>query len=145
MNLVKCLNCGHEFSLEKVCGNDESRFTICPKCGSSFGTDQEVELSDRQIERIDEVHNAVYEMCKALTENEDLEWDMYFIGEIADFAANILVSVGNKVRYPAVVTESNGRQYIVEYHGEEIPEDAETRNDGENGPGTCSDITSSVS
>lgn len=114
----KCLNCGHEFYLKKVFENNEGRFTICPECGSSFETDEEVELSDRQSERVDEVYNAVYEMCKALTENENLEWDMYFIGEIADFAANTLVLAGNKVRYPAVVMEEGGSQYIVEYHEE---------------------------
>lgn len=119
MNIVKCLNCGQEFCLKKVCENNGSRFTICPECGSSFKTDKEVELTDRQSERVDEVYDAVYEMCKTLTENENLEWDMYFIGEIADFAANTLVLAGNKVRYPAVVTEEDGSQYIVEYHEEE--------------------------
>ena len=119
MNIVKCLNCGHEFHLKKVCENAEGSFTICPECGSSFKTDKEVELSDRQSERVDEVYDAVYEMCKTLTENENLEWDMCFIGEIADFAANTLVLAGNKVRYPAVVTEEDGSQYIAEYHEEE--------------------------
>lgn len=119
MNIIKCLNCGHEFFLEKIYGNNEGSFTICPECGSSFETDKEVELSDRQSKRVDEVYNAVYEMCKTLTENENFEWDMYFIGEIADFAANTLVLAGNKVRYPAVVTEEDGSQYIVEYHEEE--------------------------
>jgi transcription elongation factor Elf1 len=80
MNIIKCLNCGHEFFLKKIYGNNEGSFTICPECGSSFETDKEVELSDRQSKRVDEVYNAVYEMCKTLTENENLEWDMYFIG-----------------------------------------------------------------
>lgn len=128
MNIVKCLNCGHQFPLEKTYEDDKGRFTVCPKCGGSLDKDEEVELSNRHNERIDEIHNAVYEMCKTLTENENLEWDMYFIGEIADFAANTLVLAGNRVRYPAIITEDNGRQYIAEYHGEEIPEDAEAKN-----------------
>ena len=131
MSIVKCVNCGHEFRLEKICENDRGRFTICPGCGDSFETDEELELSDRQNKRVDEVYDAVYEMCKFLTENENLEWDMFFIGEIADFAANTLVLRGNKVRYPAIVTEDDGRQYIAEYHLEEILEDTETEKESE--------------
>lgn len=124
MNIVKCLCCGHEFPLEKTYGNGRSRFAVCTGCGSAFETNEEVELSDRHIERIDEIHNSVHEMCKKLTENVSLEWDMRCIGEIADFAADTLVLAGNKVRYPAVVIDENGRQYIVEYHGEEVTESA---------------------
>lgn len=78
--------------------------------------DGNLELNDRQIERIDEIHNAVFEMCKVLTENPDLEWDMYYVGDIADYAANVMCLIGNKVRYPAIVTDEDGKQYIEEYH-----------------------------
>ncbi|MCI9128294.1 hypothetical protein [Sporofaciens musculi] len=78
--------------------------------------DGNLELSDRQTARIDEIHNAVFEMCKVLTENSDLEWDMYYIGDIADYAANVMCLMGNKVRYPAIVTDGEGKQYIEEYH-----------------------------
>ena len=77
-----------------------------------------LELDDGQAERVDEIHNAVFEMCKVLAENPDLEWDMYYIGNIADYAANTLCLMGNKVRYPAVVTGEDGRQYIEQYHNE---------------------------
>lgn len=99
--------------------------------GLMFGCagEEEVELGEKHIERIDEIHHAVYEMCKVLAEKEDLEWDMYYIGEITDFAANILVSMGNKVRYPAIASGDNGRQYIVEYHGGEVLEDGEVHRD----------------
>lgn len=81
--------------------------------------DESLKLSDRQIGRIDEIHNAVFEMCKVLTENPDMEWDMYYIGDIADYAANVLCLMGNKVRYPAIVTDEDGKQYIEEYHNNE--------------------------
>ena len=64
--------------------------------------EEEIELSDEDIRRIDEVHNAVYDLCKVLAESE-IEWDMSYIGEIADFAAEMLTSEGFKVRYPAIV------------------------------------------
>ena len=55
-------------------------------------------------------------MCKILTEKPSLEWDMYYIGNIADYAANILSMDGNRVRYPMVVTEEDGTQHIQEYY-----------------------------
>lgn len=77
---------------------------------------QELELSDEQIARNDEIYNAVYQMCQVMTENEVLEWDMFYIGEIAEFAANLMLLRGEKVRFPAVVTEENGEQHIEEYY-----------------------------
>ena len=78
---------------------------------------EDMELSEEQSTRVDEIYDAVYEMCKVLTENPDLKWDMYYIGDIADHAASILCSSGNRVRYPAVVTEDDGKQYTEEYYG----------------------------
>ena len=79
---------------------------------------EELELNDAQAERVDEVLNAVYELCRVLTENEDLEWNMGYIGEIADLAASILTEQGHKVRYPAVVTEADDSQHIEEYYSD---------------------------
>lgn len=74
------------------------------------------ELSDEQSGRCDEIYNAIYEMCKVVADNEELEWDMYYIGEIAELAANMMVNMGYKVRFPAIVTEDDGYQYIEEYY-----------------------------
>lgn len=82
---------------------------------------EELELDDAQIARIDEVHNAVMEMCRVLCEDPQLEWDMAFIGEIADIAAEVLARQGKKVRYPAVVTNEDGSQYIEEYFDPDEP------------------------
>lgn len=69
---------------------------------------QKLELNERQIERIDELHNAVYDVCVVFTENPDLEWDMSYIGEITDRIADILVEYGERVHCPAVVHDNNG-------------------------------------
>lgn len=74
------------------------------------------ELSDEQSVRCDEIYNAVYEMCKVVTGDEELEWDMYYIGEIAELAANMMVNRGYKVRFPAIVTEEDGTRHIEEYY-----------------------------
>lgn len=77
---------------------------------------ENLELNDEQVARIDKIHNAVYGMCRVLTENPDLEWDMYYIVDIADYAANLLCLMGNRVRYPAIVTGEDGKQRMEEYH-----------------------------
>lgn len=82
---------------------------------------EELELDDGQIARIDEIHNAVMEMCRVMCEEPELEWDMAFIGEIADVAADILSKQGKRVRYPAVVTNEDGSQYIEEYYDSDGP------------------------
>lgn len=80
--------------------------------------DEKLELSREQAARINEIYDSVYGMCKVLTENPDLQLDMYYIDDIADYAANLLYLLGNRVRYPAVVTGENGKQHVEEYHCE---------------------------
>lgn len=116
MKDVTCMNCGHEFHLERTYIDENGLHTVCPECGSSFDTDEEVELNDEQDGRCDEIYNAVYDMCKIVADNDDLEWDMHYIGEIAELVANMLVERGEKVRFPSVVTEQDGSQYIEEYY-----------------------------
>lgn len=112
---VKCLNCGYHFELVKTYYDVDGLYTVCPKCGGSFDTDEEVELSSEQIERNDDIYSAVFAMCRVLTENEELEWNMAYIGEIADFAASTLALAGNRVWFPAAVTKEDGSQYVEEY------------------------------
>jgi hypothetical protein len=78
---------------------------------------EELELTDAQADRNDEIYEAAFEFCKVLTENPNLKWDMAFLGEIADLAASIMTEQGYKVRFPSVVTEEDGTQYIEEYYG----------------------------
>ncbi len=67
------------------------------------------ELTDEQSERNNEIYNAVYEMCKVVAEDENLEWDMYYLGEIAELAANMMVNKGYRVRFPSIVENENGK------------------------------------
>jgi len=83
------------------------------KCGEA----ENLELTDAQADRNDDIYEAAFEFCKVLTENPDLEWDMAFLGEIADLAAGIMTEQGHKVRFPSVVTEEDGTQYIEEFYG----------------------------
>lgn len=76
---------------------------------------EEPEFTKDQLERIDEVHNATLEYCKVLTENKNLEYDMSFIGDIADYATEVLIKLGHKIRYPAIVyfeDKAETRDYV---------------------------------
>ena len=80
--------------------------------------EEELELSDEQIARNDEIYNAAFDFCKVMAENENLEWNMEILGQLADFAAELLTSHGSKVRFPSVVTEPDGSQHIEDFYDE---------------------------
>lgn len=115
MNYVTCEKCNQEFGLEKTFVQDDVLVTKCPICGATFEVDEEVELSDAMLDRIDEVENDVYELCCKLAENDELEWDISYIGEIADVVCDILVRHGIRAHYPAVVTNEDESQEICEW------------------------------
>lgn len=77
-----------------------------------------LELSDEQIARNDEIYNAAFEFCKVMAEDAELKWNMEILGQIADYAAELLTSHGSKVRFPSVVTEPDGSQHIEVFYGE---------------------------
>lgn len=81
--------------------------------------EEELELSSEQAARNDAVYEGVMELCRLMSENPELEWDMSFLGEIADCAASILGQHGIRVHFPAVVANPDGSQYIEEYYGGE--------------------------
>lgn len=80
---------------------------------------EDLELSDEQSARNDEIYNAVYEFCKVMAEDEKLEWNMEILGQLADYAAELLTTHSSRVRYPSVVTEPDGSQHIEDFYGEE--------------------------
>lgn len=63
----------------------EGRWAECPK-PTATDTDEELELSDAQSARNDEIYNAAYEFCKVMAEDDRLEWNMEILGELADLA-----------------------------------------------------------
>lgn len=77
------------------------------------------EFSKKQIERIDEIENAVYDVCKVMT-REDLKWDYNIIGDVADSIAEILTSKGMTIYYPAIVEDENGNRRIIDYYSDFI-------------------------
>ena len=74
------------------------------------------EFSNEQVQRIDAVENAVYDLCKFMTGDENLEWNAEFVYEIADCASDILVKYGHKVYFPTRTTYEDGREEISDYY-----------------------------
>ena len=77
-----------------------------------------VELTDAMVERNDEIYNEIYELCRIMTENPKLEWDMSIIGELADYAAMLLTDRGFNVRFYSIITEPDGKEHIETYFNE---------------------------
>lgn len=96
----------------------EGRWAELPKAAEEKPT-EELELSDEQATRNDEIYNATYEFCKVMAEDENLDWNMEILGQLADYAAELLTTHGSRVRYPSVVTEPDGSQHIEDFYGEE--------------------------
>ncbi len=124
MNQQMCTICHNHFNVVKteINNSGEHLITYCSECGAENVATEEVELTDAQSERCDEVYNAIYDACKVLTENENLKWDMAYIGEIAEFACNTLLMTGaaDKIHFPSVVTDDNyGSQHIETYYTSE--------------------------
>lgn len=116
MNYVVCTNCNSKFPLSRTFADGDNIYGACPHCGASVTADVEVELNEEQVCRCFEIYHAVYEMCKVLVEKPDFEWDMSYADEIAEFAANIMILYGERVRFPSVVTNQDKSQYIEEYY-----------------------------
>lgn len=83
-------------------------------------TKQELELTDEQMGRIDELNNAAHEFLKVLTENPDLEWEQEYIGELIDMAAAFMHGKGFRIHYPAIETDADGTQKRMDFYEPEV-------------------------
>jgi len=64
------------------------------------------ELTDSQLDRLDYVHNAIWNLVKKINPNRPckrLEWDMEIIGEISDAIEEYLVKKGLVLRWTFTV------------------------------------------
>lgn len=113
---IRCLKLEHKNDGLNKYRDEFNRIVHDKMTEEGFDTNEEVELSDEQLERNDEVYKAVFQMCKTLTNVPDLEWDMEFIGDIAEYAAETLAQCGHKVWFPSVITEKDGSRHIENYY-----------------------------
>lgn len=93
--------------------------------GESDDEDDRAELSPRQIERLDEIDNAMYRFLLVLLEKDESEfpWDMQYIGEAVDAIENIMYGYGFDIHRPAVINDDDGSDdYVVDgsYHTSDV-------------------------
>lgn len=89
-------------------------------CNSS-DDGEEVELTESQLIRLDNMYNAAHELCAVITEEPDLEFDMYYVGTIVEFAVSLLLERGKPIRYPGIVTDDFGSRIEEYYSPDHIP------------------------
>lgn len=71
----------------------------------------EVELNDQQIERLDEIDHAMYDFLLVLLEKtpESFLWDMHHIGEAVDAVQDVMLSHGFDIHRPYVEDDGEHR------------------------------------
>jgi len=78
---------------------------------------KELEFTRKQLNRIDEIDEATLQMCRILTQDDNLDWDCGIMGEIAEFAAAQLTRAGFKVSYPTIMMDEDGNEeQVLEYY-----------------------------
>ena len=87
----------------------------------------QLELTSEQIDRLDEMYNAVYDTVRVLVEDENLEWRMSIIGDVTDAIICELRGHRLRVRYPGIVEDADGTQHYEEYGDYDMLEDPDMR------------------
>lgn len=77
---------------------------------------QNLKITNEQIQRVDELDNAAHEYLKIITGNPDLEWNQKYICELGDMAADLMCQKGFKICYPTIKTGSDGTRTIADYY-----------------------------
>jgi hypothetical protein len=73
----------------------------------------ELDLTEAQLDRLDEIDNAVHECICVLAEKE-IPWDMELIGETLDAIKQVLLAKKIRVRHPGYLVELNGSNHYLE-------------------------------
>lgn len=79
--------------------------------GREEDDDDRAELSPRQIERLDEIDNAMYQFLLVLLEmdEDEFDWDMYHIGEAVDAAQQVMLDHGFDIHRPYIEDDGEHR------------------------------------
>lgn len=79
--------------------------------GEDDTPERSVELSPRQIERLDEIDNAMYRFLLVLLERDEdeFDWDMYHIGEAVDAVQQVMLDHGFDIHRPYVEDDGEHR------------------------------------
>ena len=83
-------------------------------------TNPELEFTDSQLRRLDELQEAAANFFQILADTDDTVWDLEDIYELLYAGADMLVKRGRRVKIPTHVTTQDGKDYITDwYEGDE--------------------------
>lgn len=81
---------------------------------------KDADLSQRQLDRIDNVYHSVYDCILTIINknNEEYEWDISVIGPITEDIVESLLNmkVVDKIYFPHVIHDSNGESHIKNFY-----------------------------
>lgn len=79
--------------------------------GREEDDDERAEPSPRQIERLDEIDNAMYQFLLVLLEmdEDEFDWDMYHIGEAVDAVQQVMLDHGFDIHRPYIEDDGEHR------------------------------------
>jgi len=77
--------------------------------------EEELELSDEDFDRGEEVYESVFECIKILSENPDMDWDIHIINDTTDAIKSSLARHDIYVRHPHIVEHEDGSQTVEQY------------------------------
>lgn len=78
--------------------------------------EENLEFTDEQVMRLDELENAAQEYLKIVTDKSDLPWNMEHIEKLNNLAADMMYRKGFKIYYPAIKTDLDGTQRKVDFY-----------------------------
>ena len=97
--------------------SDETKLIISKDLKSwRLSDDEELELTDEQLARNDDIDNAIYDMLLVLTEKneEEFPWNMEHIGNITMMIEDYFEKRNIHIRHPGIITDEDGNQYYAE-------------------------------
>lgn len=105
--------------IDAILDSGEFREYQIPDClvkPATAADEDELEFTDEQLARIDDIDNTVYQTLLVLLEKteEELPWDMSLIGPVVEAIADACEGCGYHMRYPTIVTEADGSQHYEE-------------------------------
>ena len=95
-------------------GGKDALIESCKRTNSTYITE---ELNSYQTARQDEIENSIFDMIKILTCNDELNWNMELIGDIADAVCDILTNKGYLIYYPNRTIDKKGNIAISDFYG----------------------------
>lgn len=87
----------------------------------------ELEFTDKQLERLDYIQEAAGQFLSALAETDDAVWDLDDIWDLIYEGSDRLTKRGRRVRVPTHVTTSDGKEYITDWYGEDEHADVDAK------------------